>query len=399
MTSLEKKLLIFNILTYLAVALFSYSYVDLNLTLSTNKLSLSFVKTMQDLGYYHRLFATLVYVFLISTAFVLFVINLVLIKNAKATKNYLFKSVAINSIILIFAYPFLSSDIFNYIFDAKIITHYHLSPYTHRALDFPDDTWIRFMRWTHRYSPYGPLWIGYSLIPTVLGLGKFTITLFMFKIFIGFFHFVNTYIIYKILNKIKPSLTLFGTAAYALNPLLLLEGVANAHNDVVLATLLLLSVYFLIRGKTFFSIMSVVVGISIKYIPILILPWTTLRLLRSKNISLQQLIVLNLITMAVFTYLFSSVSISVPFVSSGATQIQFQPWYLFWTIPLAVLIPEAKLFVLTTALSLGSALRYLPYLYYGDWSHKGTILFMETVIILPLVLFSFYYIVIFLKKD
>ena len=384
MKSLEKKLLVANFLLYFFLAIFSYAYVDLNLTLSQNKFVLSFVNFLQALGYYHRSAATFIYLLFLITAFSFFLFNLWLFYKKQLSLSYLKFATLLSTFILIFAYTFLSSDLFNYIFDAKIIIKYHANPYTHRPLDFPTDDWLRFMRWIHRYSPYGPLWLGYTLIPATLGFGKFILNFITFKVFISIFHLINALLIYRILNKIRPRATLFGTAFYALNPTLLLEGVANAHNDVVLATFLILPIYLLTIRKTTLSYLTLFAGTLIKYIPILNLPWLIWYTFgRSKNV--QFLILLNLITMAIFTYFFSSFKISVPFVSSGATQVQFQPWYLFWTLPLVSLVSSPVLVLTSTTLAFGASLRYLPYLFYGDWSHSGTQLFMQSITFLPAV--------------
>lgn len=381
MSKLEKVLIAINAFVYLLLAIFSYAYVDLNLTFSQNPIALKFVQNMQQLGFYHRLQATTIYLIWVIFAFSLFCFNLWLFYKSKIGKKYLAISTLINTLILIFAYPFLSSDLFNYMFDAKIIWKYHLSPYTHKALDFPQDDWIRFMRWTHRYSPYGPLWLLFSLVPTILGFGKFIVTFFAFKMFIGTFHIINAYLIYKILQKINSSLSIFGTAFYALNPLFLIEGVANAHNDIVLATFLLFSIYFLAYKKTPLAYFSILVGTLVKYIPIFNLPWLMLATIFPKEIKWS--IISNLITMSIFTYVFSSFRITLPFVSSGSTQVQFQPWYLFWTIPLVTLIPKIELISVAVALSFGASLRYLPYLLNGDWSQPGTIGFMKLITLIP----------------
>lgn len=383
MSRLEKILITINLVTYLVLGVFSYAYVDLNLTLSQNHLLLQFVGTMQRLGYYNRPIATITFILIILFAYLFFGINLLLLQRKKIGKKFVLISTVLNTLVLVFAYPFLSYDIFNYIFDAKIIFHYHLSPYTHTALNFPSDTWIRFMRWTHRYSPYGPLWLTLSLIPFALGLGKFIFTLFTFKIFIGAFHLLNTYLIYKILQKIRPDVVLIGTATYSLNPLFLIEGVANAHNDVVLAAFLLMAVFFLVYKKKLHGFGSLVLGILIKYIPLLIIPWHVLYFFKLKTLPVSRVIALNLFTMAIFTYWFSSFRISVPFVSASATQVQFQPWYLFWTIPFIALIPGFWVILVSTVLSIGASLRYLPYLYYGDWNHPGVIPFMTFITIAP----------------
>ncbi len=401
MSRLEKILLIYNVLLYTILAIFSYAYVDLNLTLSQNPQVLSFVNFMQQLGYFNRPIATLIYLILIIFTFSLFILHLFLFNKSKIGLKYLKISTVINTLIIIFAYPFLSSDLFNYLFDAKIILNYQANPYTHRPLDFPNDEWLRFMRWVHRYSPYGPLWLGYTLIPATLGFGKFILNFFTFKIFISVFHLINAVLVYKILIKIKPKLALFGTAFYSLNPTLLLEGVANTHNDVVLATFLIAPIYFIVQGKITLSYTTLVIGALIKYIPILNLPYLILYTLYPKfrhSVKMdrvQLLVAVNLVTITIFTFLFSSFKIYVPFISSGATQVQFQPWYLFWTIPFVAILANKNIITIFAVLTFGASLRYLPFLYYGDWSHPGTIQFMQIIVILPTILIA---VALLLKK-
>lgn len=384
MNSQEKLLICANVLLYGALTIFSYAYVDLNLTISQNPLVLKFVAVMQQLGYYKRPEATAIYLFWVICAFLFFVYNLHLFKKSKVGLAYLKASVFINTLILIFAYPFLSSDLFNYLFDAKIILTYHVSPYTHKPLDFPSDDWLRFMRWVHRYSPYGPLWLGFSVIPAALGFGKFILNLIMFKITIALFHLINATIIYKFLKKTNTQQALLGTSFYALNPLFLIEGVANSHNDIVLATFLLATVIFVANKQKLKAYTMLLLGILIKYIPVLLLPWVLAASLG--KIDTKKTILLTIASMAIFTFLYSSVKITVPFVSAGSTQVQFQPWYLFWTLPLIAMLPIPGLIAVAIVISAGASLRYLPFLYYGDWSHMGTTSFMQLVTVIPLVL-------------
>jgi len=393
-SKLEKFLFGSNIILYFLLTIFSYAYIDLNLTLSQNPLVLQFISNMQQIGYFNRPQASLIYILFIVFAFTLFLCNLWLFFSNKIGLTYLKYSSISNVIILIFAYPFLSSDIFNYIFDAKILVTYNLNPYTHKALDFPSDDWIRFMRWTHRYSPYGPLWLIYSLVPFTFGFGKFILTLFSFKIFIGVFHLINTYIIYQILKQLNPNKVHFGTAFYALNPLFLIEGVVNAHNDIILATFLLLSIYFIVNKSKLLSIITLVLGFFIKYVPILNLPWLVYFFSKKDN-NYNRLLILNIMTLGIFTYIISTLRIEIPFISKGSTQVQFQPWYLFWTLPYLALIQKKELAIVAIILSVGALLRYIPFLYYGDWSHQGTTIFMQIITIVPAMLIA---LILLLKK-
>jgi len=394
-SSIEKTFLVFSFVLYSLLAIFTYSYVDLNLTLSQNPAALWFVGILQNLGYFHRSLSTSIYLIWIATAFSFYILNLWLFYKKKLRGNYLKYAVVLSTLILIFAYPFLSSDLFNYIFYSKIILSYHSSPYTHRALDFPGDDWLRFMRWVHGYAPYGPLWLAGALIPAILGFGKFSLNLLMFKIFIGLFHLLNSYLIFKILEKTGIKNILLATSFYALNPLLLIEGVANAHNDIVVASFLLLAVYFYVHKENAKSFAVIFAGALIKYIPILNLPWYIFSLLRKKKLNYELIVFLNLATLTIFTFIFSTFAIKVPFMPGGSTQVQFQPWYLFWTLPYIALIPKSPLLILGILVSIGASLRYLPFLFYGDWVRANTILFMQSVTVLPLIIGIF---VIIIRK-
>ena len=236
------------------------------------------------------------------------------------------------------------------------------------------------MRWTHRTSPYGPIWLLMSLLPASLGLGKFILNFLMFKVFIGSFHIINTLLVSKILYRTNPKAAVLGTALYALNPALLLEGVANSHNDLVLATFILLSIYFFVVHKNRLSVASIAIGFLIKYLTIFLIP-----IFIFKKTKFERLILLILSIIVIFTFVYSTFGVKVPFVSNGSTQIQFQPWYLFWTLPPAAILPNFFIIVLTLSLSVGSMARYLPYLYWGDWSQPNTILFMQLSIVVSLV--------------
>jgi hypothetical protein len=90
--------------------------------------------------------------------------------------------------------------------------------------------------------------------------------------------------------------------------------------------------------------------------------------------------------MIIFTVVFSTFKISAPFVSTGSTQVQFKPWYLFWTIPYMTMILPSALFLPAIFISFGALLRYLPFLYFGDWDHTFTTEFMTLMIIIPAIL-------------
>ena len=44
------------------------------------------------------------------------------------------------------------------------------------------------------------------------------------------------------------------------------------------------------------------------------------------------------------------------------------PWYWVWIMPFVALLPRSRnLFIISLGVSIGLLLRYLPYLYLGNW--------------------------------
>ena len=311
------------VVSFLLLTVYSFSQVDLNLTLSSNPVYQSFQKQLTYLGYFNRPLSTGIYVFLIlllATSYWL------LAKSAAKkilTHRQLWMFISLTVIMLIFSYPAFSHDIFNYMFDARIVTKYGLSPWEYKALDFPADTWTRFMRWTHRPSVYPPVWIGISLLPSLLGLGKFTLTLFLFKLLAASFYLGCC----KLISKLNhPALVLF-----AFNPLVIIETLVNGHMEIAMAFFGLLAIY--LSRRKLLSWLSFFASIGIKYMTVWLLP-----------------VIINP------KYLRQSVWLGIVLVIAWVIYYGFQPWYLLWVLPFVYLLPlnslEVKLLTLASIAAL-----------------------------------------------
>ena len=324
---------------YTLLAIYSFSQIDLNLTLSVHPLYQSFQKQLISLGYFHRPFSMIIYIALIILLVISYLSLVISVKKKLISQRQLWFLVIITVIVLLFSYPAFSHDIFNYIFDARIVTKYGLSPWHYRALDFPSDTWIRFMQWTHRLTPYPPLWIGLSLIPSFLGLGKFTLTLLLFKLMAAGFYLGCC----KLIAKLNPQ----ALALFALNPLVVIETLVNGHMEIALIFFALLAIYLNLQHKTTLSWLSFITSVGIKYMTFYLAPV----LIKGKH-WLRPTIWLGLISTAAFIFWYG-----------------FQPWYVLWVLPFALLLPgkswEIKLLIL---LSFAALLWNLPAVSSGDFN-------------------------------
>ncbi len=335
----------------LGLAIYSFSQIDLNLTLSSNSFYQSFQKTMIWLGYFNRSLSTIFFVILIFLLTTFYLLLLALVKKGKLTERQIWLLIGLTVIIVFLAYPAFSHDVFNYMFDARIVTTYGLSPYEFRALDFPNDLWIRFMHWTHRYYPYGPTWLLLTLPLSWLGLGKFTLTLLNFKLLFSVLYLGNVYLINKILAKISPEERLLGLAFFAFNPLVIIEGLLSPHNESAMLFFLLLSIYLLLLRKKWLVTVSLLISGGIKFLTLIFLPifWFWRGRDWFKFIKIQSwVLILSLLAV---------IWVREPYA-----------WYFLTLVGLVALVTRDRLlFWLTLAISLGTLLRYAPFLYFGNY--------------------------------
>lgn len=369
----------------LFLSIYSYSQIDLNLTLSSNPVYQIIQHKLILLGYYNRPLSTLILIALLVLLYLIYFRILFLIKKSKLAPRNITYLIVITCVILFFSYSAFSHDLFNYMFDGRIVTTYGQNPYIHSALDFPFDLWTRFMHWTHRTYPYGPVWLIFSLIPSFLGFGKFVLTLFNFKLMFVLFHMGNTFLIYKILLRSNSKQSLLGTAFYAFNPVILIESLVSPHNEVAMLFFLLLAIYqILLKNKRLFAVIFLLLSAGIKFITIITLPLFLIPAVipnAMRNLSKH----FNLLVMLIFLLL-------IPLL---LYEIYIREPYSWYFIPLlglgALLIRYASISILISGVSLAAFLRYVPFFYIGEYN-KSTAsmqnsIFFATIILTTLTLF------------
>ena len=236
---------------FVIVCLFLYSFtqVDLSLTLSQVSIWQTIQKSFAQVGYFNRPLSTGLYVFILILMFAYYIYFLTQAYRKKIKIKDIGIVVCFSAVILAFSYNAFSYDLFNYIFDAKIITFYHENPYFQRALDYPLDPMLSFMHWTHRLYPYGPFWLVLTVPLSFIGMNVFLVTFFLFKFLVAGFYLGSVYLIYKINKKINKGYEAFNTILFALNPLVIIESLVSGHNDIAMIFFALLGIYLYIIKK------------------------------------------------------------------------------------------------------------------------------------------------------
>jgi hypothetical protein len=253
-------------------------------------------------------------------------------------------------------------------FDAKIFTYYHKSPYLFKALDFPADQWTRFMHWTHRTYPYGPTFLLLTFIPSFLGMGKFAVTFFLFKALNIFFYLLAVYLLEKINKRCA--------LIYAIHPLVIVEGLISGHNDLIAVSLGIIGLYLLLRRKTILPRIILLFSGLIKYTT---LPYV----LFSSNKKSKWNIVVSIGIIGILGYL--------------TFQSEIQPWYFLILFPL---LPYFQSIIEhLTIFFIGLLLSYYPYIRLGGWDTAEKVGLKHTIIMVFSIVNVFYFIFLLMKKD
>jgi len=180
------------------------------------------------------------------------------------------------SLPLIFCPYLFSRDIYSYIMYGRIAALYGANPAIAAPIAYAHDAYFQYLvSWKDIPSVYGPLWTllshGLTLVVERAG-GGLWLYLLAYKLVMLAAHFANTLLIWRILSGARPERQLAGTLLYAWNPVVLIEFVGSAHNDVLMISLILLAVLCTQLGYWRSAVAALVAAALVKWIAAVLLP-------------------------------------------------------------------------------------------------------------------------------
>ena len=236
------------------------------------------------------LFQTLIYIILIIAFITCYYL---IIKNRnKLFKDIkqIFKYILIISAIFIFVVPFWCSDVFYYLGIGRLASKYNQNPYYVDIKSYVDNNNIEIGNdtvmqkgyenyWSNTTVVYGAAWSIICSVISALSFGSINVGLLIFKIINLIVHMGNCYLLYKITKKkIFPLI-------YGINPFILIEGIANVHNDLFVVFFMLLALYEVYKNKKLIlGILALAISTDIKYFSIILLPFLIIYHFKEKNI-------------------------------------------------------------------------------------------------------------------
>lgn len=230
-----------------------------------------------------------------------------LLRHTKPKSKVNWKYLVLLIATVFISFPSLSTDVFDYTNANRVTFLHQADPWVYPADNFGDDQEIWYGSWTDRGSVYPPLnfvsnvlvylLFGYEIIPSVIGFKLLATLLFGLIIFI-----------LHVLASVSAN-RLYSVAA---NPLLLIEFVGNAHNDLLMGLFLLLAVLALNMDKSIQA--GILFGLAIlsKISVVLLVPIAGLHLLLQKEF--KKLLSFSVVCGVISLIGFLSLGSSLPFL-------------------------------------------------------------------------------------
>lgn len=342
----DTKNMAINIFYYLILIVFtilSWGFVDANAPLPK-------IALLHPVIYFQTLYPTVWYTASVTILFGWYFWILHRVKKGLFTSKHIWYLIAGTVAILVWAYPALSNDIFNYIATAKVTFLYRENPYIIMPIDIPNDPNFGFLHAANKVALYGPAWIALTAVPHLLGMGNLLATVFTFKIFVIAWYIVLCYLIWVASGKKATALAFF-----ALNPLVVLSTLVDGHNDVVMMALALASFLFLKRRQFMVGLLLLIVSIFIKGATVFLVPIFIWRLFHPE-ISWQRV------------WYWSGIAMYTIFFLSPLRE-EIYAWYFIWPLTFLALIDRPTiLHAASYGFSLGLMLRIVPFFYTRSWS-------------------------------
>ncbi|MBS1250760.1 MAG: hypothetical protein MAG431_02356 [Chloroflexi bacterium] len=237
----------------------------------------------------HSLLGFLAYVAGIGSLFGLYTILWRTLAKTDLKIRFVLLSGTLLALILVFSYPQTAIDLFVYAIRTRGWARYGLDPFSTTPDVMPiSDPWLGLAgEWVDAASPYGPIWEWLSLGTFHASGGGYLGHLFALKILSVLAYGGSVWLLYRILLFLRPlcpQWAVAGAAFFAWNPLVLLEGVQNAHNDLSMVFFFLLATWGflpLVMGggdnhKILYAgvfVAAFAASILVKFIPLLLLPF------------------------------------------------------------------------------------------------------------------------------
>ncbi len=185
--------------------------------------------------------------------------------------------VALFSVPLVLMPGMFSMDAYLYMFYGRTLSTYGENPILIAPNQFAGDPHLGwFPYWKNLRSAYGPVWLMLSGgLSTIAGESRFA-NIVTYKVATLGLHVLTIVAIWLLLRRVRPESAAWGAVFYGWNPLVLIEVVNSAHNDVMIAAFAVLSLLAVSCGRWLLAVFLVSAAGMVKLTALVLMPFLVL---------------------------------------------------------------------------------------------------------------------------
>ncbi len=172
-------------------------------------------------------------------------------------------------------YPTNAIDVYIYAARSRLLTHYGENPNAvPPVVHWDADPYMTYAskEWADNLSPYGPLWNQLAAPVTWIGGDSIAGAIIGFKVLGVVSTIAIGWLIYDIVKMRHPEWALVAALFWLWNPLVLWDGIGNAHNDVTLMVPVVAALWAWQKRHDTWVIPLLFASVLIKYVTIILIP-------------------------------------------------------------------------------------------------------------------------------
>lgn len=204
-------------------------------------------------------------------------------KSRKAAAKMIVKFAVVFMGATLLSFPALSTDVFDYIATNRVLFVHQANPWLEAPQNFPQDEFIYLGSWKFRASVYGPVQFLFSSFVHGVAGNSIIANIIGFKLTGLIFTGAAIWLMKKWLEQFASENLTYGLAVFAWNPLIHIEIIGNAHNDIIMAFFALLGFYWVSTTKSIQAAIGFAMAVLAKVATLLYIPIIAIWLLTRKR--------------------------------------------------------------------------------------------------------------------
>lgn len=171
---------------------------------------------------------------------------------------------AVFALLFLFMPPFMSRDLYSYVFYGRVMSVYHRNPYILIPVMRRHDLFYPLLGWRYNASVYGPVFNWLSYLITRIAGNHVASNVLGFKVLASASYAACLPIIYSLTRRVSPGRENLALAVSAWCPILVMHTLGGGHNDIMMAFFVLTGFLLYRKDHQLWGIVVVTLAVMVK---------------------------------------------------------------------------------------------------------------------------------------